>query len=206
MKKRVFAIAVIVICLSILASTSLAYYTTKGTARNVITSDAVTIRIEELDAEGNPYPNGEDDDPIRIMPTSRVTKRVRIENLDRDSFVRAKIDVVILKNGQPTDLDTDVVKILGKNDKWKTRTPGDGWFYYNEILTAGTKTEELMNTVSFDGLTMNNDYQGCTVEVIVTAQAVQADHNTVTGEGKTPVLEAKGWPALNSSETVTTEE
>ena len=202
MKKKVFAIAVIVICLSILASTSLAYYTTKGTARNVITSDAITIRIEELDANEKPY----EDPKIPLVPTSEVTKRVRIENLDRDSFVRAKIDVVILKNGQPTNLNTNVVEIDGMNEKWITRDPDDGWFYYEDILTAGTKTEELMNTVSFNGLTMNNDYQGCTVEVIVIAQAVQADHNTVTGEGKTPVLEAKGWPALNSSETVTTEE
>lgn len=184
MKKRVFAIAVIVICLSILASTSLAYYTTKGTARNVITSDAITIRIEELDAKGEAY----EDPEIPLVPASEVTKRVRIENLDRDSFVRAKIDVVILKNGQPTNLKTDVVKILGKNNKWITRNPGDGWFYYEDILTAGTKTEELMSKVSFDGPTMNNDYQGCTVKVIITAQAVQADNN------KTTVLEALGWP------------
>ena len=46
----------------------------------------------------------------------------------------------------------------------------------------------LMNKVSFDGPTMNNDYQGCTVKVIITAQAVQADNN------KTTVLEALGWP------------
>ena len=201
MKKRVFAIAVIVICLSILASTSLAYYTTKGTARNVITSDAITIRIEEVDGEGEAYKDPE----IPLVPTSKVDKCVRIENLDRDSFVRAKIDVVILKNGQPTNLNTNVVEIDGMNEKWITADPDDGWFYYEDILTAGTKTEYLMDTVSFDGK-MGNDYQGCTVKVIVTAQAVQADHNTVTGEGKTPVLEAKGWPALNSSETVTTEE
>ena len=194
MKKKVFAIAVIVICLSILASTTLAYYSTKGTARNVITSDGITIRIEELDANGDPYKDPE----IPLVPTSEVDKCVRIENLDRDSFVRAKIDVVILKNGQPTDLDTDVVKILGKNDKWKTRNPGDGWFYYEDILTAGTKTEYLMDTVSFDDK-MGNDYQGCTVKVIVTAQAVQADNN------KTTVLEALGWPD-NKSLSGTSEE
>ena len=49
-------------------------------------------------------------------------------------------------------------------------------------------TEELMTKVSFSGPGMTNEYQGCTIEVTITAQAVQADNN------KTTVLEALGWP------------
>ena len=41
MKKRIFALAVVIICLSVLTGTTLAYFTTADTARNVVTSGGV---------------------------------------------------------------------------------------------------------------------------------------------------------------------
>ena len=49
-------------------------------------------------------------------------------------------------------------------------------------------TKPLFTEVVFDGPNMTNEYQNCTVEVIVTAQAVQSANN---GEA---VLTADGWP------------
>jgi hypothetical protein len=48
MKKKIFALAVIAICLSILASASMAYYVSEGTAHNVISSSGVDIVIDDF--------------------------------------------------------------------------------------------------------------------------------------------------------------
>ena len=50
MKKKLLYIAAIVICLSIMASETFAYYTRKDTARNVITSGGVAIGTGDADA------------------------------------------------------------------------------------------------------------------------------------------------------------
>ena len=184
MKKRAFAIAVIVICLSILATTTLAYYTTADVTRNVITSSGIAIQIEEVDADGNPYPVK----PVLIMPSEEVDKVVKVCNVQRDSFIRAKIDVAIKKDGKPTDLDPSVVAITLGSEKWLTKEGDSQWLYYDKLMGYDEYTEELMTKVSFSGPGMTNEYQGCTIEVTITAQAVQADNN------KTTVLEALGWP------------
>ena len=64
----------------------------------------------------------------------------------------------------------------------------DGWWYCINAVKNGKATEALMTKVVFDGPNMTNEYQNCTVEIHVNAQAVQSANN------KTTVLEAKGWP------------
>ena len=45
MKKKILYIAAIVICLSIMTGSTLAYYTKTDTARNVITSDGLSVEL-----------------------------------------------------------------------------------------------------------------------------------------------------------------
>ena len=47
MKKKIFYIAIIAICLSIITGGTLAYYTATDTARNVITSGGVDVKVAE---------------------------------------------------------------------------------------------------------------------------------------------------------------
>ena len=47
MKKRLFAVAMVLICLSVAATGTLAYFTHDDTARNVITSGFVEIELVE---------------------------------------------------------------------------------------------------------------------------------------------------------------
>lgn len=47
MKKKILTVAAIAICLAVLASGTLAYFTAEDQVHNVITSDAVDIAIEE---------------------------------------------------------------------------------------------------------------------------------------------------------------
>lgn len=191
MKKKVFAIAVIVLALSVLAAGTLAYFTDEAEVHNVITSGAVNIEVEEWqDTEDGriPYP----DDPVGIMPGTDLSKIVTVKNLEAQSWIRAKITVVITDaDGDEMDLTAaqlDAIMDIDLNtEDW---TEGeDGWYYYNAPLGMGEATAPLFESIHFSGPNMTNEYQNCTVEVIVDAQATQTANNGSSA------LEAKGWPA-----------
>lgn len=188
MKKRIFAVAVLIICLSILASTTLAYFTDTAVARNVITSGGVDIAIEEWQEtpEGLiPYPSQD----IRVMPATQVSKIVTIRNLDAQSFIRVKLELTLLDgDDQPMDIDAEemekIIHLIMNNQDW---TEKDGWWYYSAAVNTNEATLPLMTAVEFDGPNMTNEYQNCTVLIDVTAQAVQTANNG------TSAIDALGW-------------
>ena len=60
MKRRLFAGAVIVMCLSLLGFGTLAYFTAEDTAHNVITSGDINIELQEWADEEKTTPFPED--------------------------------------------------------------------------------------------------------------------------------------------------
>ena len=191
MKKKLFVIAALVVILAILASGTLAYFTAKDQVHNVITSGAVNIEIEEWqDKVGNPYP----DEPISVMPGVTVSKIATVKNKDASSYIRAKFEVVITRaDGSRMELSPEtlasIITLTMNGDDW-LRKSGDGeWWYYNAPVGTGESTEAFFTEVIFDGPNMTNEYQNCTVEVIVTAQGVQTANNGASA------LAADGWPA-----------
>lgn len=191
MKKKIFLIAVALICISILGYGSLAYFTTEGTARNVITTDGLDISIEEWQQTPGglvPYPQ---DKPIVVMPATSVSKIVTVKNHQAQSFIRAKLDVTVKNaDGQVMEIsEAQMKKIITLNLNPQDWTEKDGWWYYGTAVNTGDVTQPLMTGVEFDGPNMTNEYQNCTVEITVTAQAVQTAHNGANA------LEAQGWPA-----------
>lgn len=191
MKKKLLLLAVVAICAAILASGTLAYFASEDQAHNVITTDAVDIEIEEWQNEiGNPYP----DDPIEVMPGVIVSKIATIKNLEAEAYIRAKFEVVITReDGSVMELSPEtlasIITVTMNGEDW-LRKDGDGeWWYYNAPVQTGESTEAFFTEVVFDGPNMTNEYQNCTVEVIVKAQAVQTANNGASA------LEAAGWPA-----------
>lgn len=188
MKKRVFAIAVIVICLSILASTSLAYYTTKGTARNTITSGGIAVEVVEkqlVDGVLKDYPNGPNDS-IPVMPTSEVSKIVSVKCTEKEAWVRMTYTVTVLDAEEPISAAELKKAVIIETDDENWIQKGD-WWYYKTSLKTGETTKPLFNTVSFSGPDMDDRFQGTKVKVNVIAQAVQKANNGTTVE------EAQGW-------------
>lgn len=190
MKKRIFALAVVMICLSILASTTLAYFTDIGTARNVITSGGVHIAVEEWQqtAAGlTPYPK---EQPIVVMPATTVSKLVTVKNHEAESFIRARLELTI-KDPAGKEMTVSaaelekLIRLHMNTGDWMLK---DGWWYYGEPVDTDKATRPLMTAVEFDGPNMTNEYQNCTVEVHVYAQAVQTANNGISA------LEALGWP------------
>lgn len=187
MKKKIFAVSVIAVFMAILASGTIAYFTADETAHNIITSGGIDIDIiekTEVDGELLPYP----DEPIEVMPASQVSKIVSVKSLDNDSWVRVRLDIVITdSNGKKFDLLKEEIERIIKLDISDLWTEKDGYYYYGEKIGGGDETVPLFTTVTFDGPNMTNEYQKCTLEIIVNAEAVQSANN-----GKT-VFEAAGW-------------
>ena len=190
MKKKVLYIAAILICLSIITSGTLAYFTTSDTARNVITSDGVNIAVEEWQETAGglvPYPK---DAPIVVMPSVTVSKIVTVRNIEAESFIRARLAVTVMdadNNMMPlTDAQRDaVIRLATNSEDWTLK---DGWWYYGKAAATGEVTAPLMTAVEFDGPNMTNEYQGCTAIIDVTTQAVQSANNGSFA------LDALGWP------------
>lgn len=186
MKRRLLAGAVIVICLSLLAYGTLAFFTAEGTARNVITSGEIDIELLEWadEEKTTPFP---EDGVSGVMPGAEVTKIVEVKNTgSNDAYIRVKVEKqILLSEGVEGEPDSGLMKLDFDETRWTLGE--DGFYYYKDALKPGEVTEPLFASVTFD-ISMGNLYQNSTAKVDVTAYAVQADNNGST------VTEAKGWP------------
>lgn len=191
MRKKVLLLAALTICAAILASGTVAYFTAEDQAHNVITTAAVDIQIEEWQNEiGNPYP----DAPIEVMPGVTVSKIATVKNIEAQAWIRAKFEVVITgADGSVMELSPEtlasIITLTVNGEDWIRKDGDSEWWYYADAVAAGASTEAFFTEVVFDGPNMTNEYQNCTVEVIVKAQAVQTANN---GDS---ALTAAGWPA-----------
>ena len=143
MKKKISLLAAVAICAAILASGTLAYFTSEDQVHNVITTNAVDIEIEEWQDEiGNPYP----DEKIAVMPGVTVSKITTIKNLEADAYIRAKFEVVITRaDGSVMELSPEtlasIITLTMNGEDW-LRKDGDGeWWYYNASVGTGESTE-----------------------------------------------------------------
>lgn len=220
MKKRIFSLAVVIICLAILASGTLAYFTTEDTARNVITSGGLAIElVEGYDDDGNPLTAPKDfpeEGLFGIMPGTSASKIVSVKNTGAsEAWIRVWVNVGISEDGDPitnptiknlpltiTNADGEEIDVVTLDFNSTDWTKGeDGYYYYNspvETVEPKNITAPLFNTVAF-AKEMGNEYQGCKVIIDVSAEAVQTANNPKLGEGKTladvnVLTDVTGWP------------
>lgn len=189
MRKKILYIAAVVICLSIITSGTLAYFTAEDTARNVITSGSVDVAVVEqqlINGTLQTYP----DQPTPVMPGTTVSKIVSVQSMDQAAWIRANYTVTIYDaDGRQMEISgaelAKVVLIKPDSVNWTLK---NGWWYYNAACKAGETTKPLFEAVEFSGPEMGNEYQRCTVTIDIHAQAVQQANNGST------VMEAAGWP------------
>lgn len=194
MKKKLLLFCALLICSTCVVTGTIAYYTDQSTAHNIITSGGVHIDIEEWQAVGDkwiPYPK---DESIAVMPATTVSKIVTVRNQDAKSYIRAQFAVTVKDaEDQVMELDQEtlesIISIVPNNEYWLTGQADDGWYYYKDVVGTDKVTEPLFWEVVFSGVNMTNEYQNCTIEIDVDAQAVQAANNGSN------VLEAAGWSA-----------
>ncbi len=189
MKKRIFAIAMIMMCLAIIACGTLAYFTDSATVNvNIIKTGNIDIQLNEwADVDKTiPFPEEGIKD---VMPGREITKIVEVENIGKNSaYIRVLVTKDIqLQDGVDAEVDTSLL-ILDYDEATWTYNEADGYYYYNEPLEPGNKTEPLFASVTVDK-DMSNEYHNCTAFVNVYAFAVQSNYNGDTA------LEANGWLA-----------
>ena len=193
MKKKIALVMTIIALLAIAVPGSLAYFTAEDTVHNVITSDGVDIQLEEYQKVGDKlesYPSGK----IAVMPGATVSKIPMVKNLGAESYIRAKIQVIVKDandvemNLSQETLDSIITIAVNTADGWVRKEGDTTWWYYESAVGTGEYTKALFNEVVFNGPNMTNEYQGCTVEIVVEAKAVQAANN---GDN---VFKAAGWP------------
>ena len=181
-RKRLAVIAACVCGAAILTGGTLAYFTAEETAYNVITTGTLDLILHDETTGGEPFPEEGIHD---VVPGNVVDKVVYIENGGTvDFYTRISLDKIIeAAEGVAAELNFDHITLDINTANW---TEQDGFYYYNEALAPGEKTEPLFTTVTFEK-EMGNDYMNAYVEIDVNTQAVQSKNN-----GETP-FEATGW-------------
>lgn len=188
MKRKILCLSVISIMLAILAAGTIAYFTAEGRAHNVITTGSINITVVEQQKGENgtavEYPT----EPItNVVPGAEISKIVTIRNDGKSTaWIRVKVGTEIELAGEG-EANTSLVALNFDDTNW---TENDGYYYYNKPVDPTESTTALFDTVKFDPQ-MGNEYQNCTVNINIYAQAVQTANNNPDGG----VTEVKGWPA-----------
>lgn len=187
-KKILFTLALLAVCFSILGAVTYTFLTRSNRAHNVITTGKIDISIVEQQKVGDEFVPSSDE-PIRVMPATEVSKIVAVRCEEEQAYVRMKYSIIFRDpEGNELNLDPDVVEIepIGKN--W---IESDGWFYYNQPLSAGQVTEPLFESVKFADVAMGNEYQKVSMIIRIHAQSVQTANNSAPDGDITAVV---GWP------------
>ena len=168
MKKKWTIAAVLLLAVALLAVGTWAYFTTVGTADNVITMGSVKLVLHDEDGTGQPFTT------VSAMPGSVVDKVVYVENVGSGAFyTRVKITPEMVgADGEIIPLDaSERLLTLDLNDTDWIAGEG-GYYYYRGSVDPKTATSKLFNHVTFSK-DMGNKYQNATVHIYVTAEAVQ---------------------------------
>ena len=112
MKRRLFAGAVIVMCLSLLGFGTLAYFTAEDTAHNVITSGDIDIELQEWADEEKTIPFPEEG-ISGVMPGTETTKIVEVKNTGSNpAYIRVAVEKKIaLADGVQGEPDSGLMEI-----------------------------------------------------------------------------------------------
>ncbi len=181
-KAKCAVIALIAIVFTLLTQGTLAYYSTVGTATNVVTSGNIRFIIHERTDAGTEFPK----EGVYIVPGDVVSKVVSIESdCVHPFYLRVKMVYGIDSDVLSSD---DCFKLNIDENNWKLV---DGWYYYAGIVQPGETTPNVFSHVEIVGAKVDNRYLGKTLELTVIAQAVQSEHNPIqNGDTST----ASGWP------------
>lgn len=207
MRKKLIIAALAALVVSLMAYGTVAYMTAETTAHNIITAGSVDIVLYDKSR-----PEGDDgqtpieqlpDFPaqgLRVMPGTEASKLVAVAKASSsaDCWVRVKLTPTLtLADGSSRTMTADdpITLVLNSTD-WLAGE--DGWFYLQRPLTGDEPLSELLlSAVRFER-GMGNQYQGSTLSIDVSAQAVQSKNNDIpqkSAENPNPTVEdVGGWP------------
>ena len=191
MKRKTLVVALVLLLAFGAVYGTVAYFTTQGTATNVITAGNLSAEIHEYaDLEmTKPFV-----DLTGVMPGDAAIKVVTVENTgNSDAWVRLSVSkdyelaparAAVRGADEVASREIELVHMDINSEYW---TEQDGFYYYNEILEPGQTSEPLFTSITLD-VTLGNVWQGAKFFIDVHMDAVQVANNGATA------LEAAGWP------------
>ena len=180
MKRKILLIFTVVLIVSLISVSSLAYFVTEGKATSQISSGGVSVVLHTKGSDGSEQAF----DGVSITPGDTVKETLTVEN-DGDHPVWVRVSVAAVADDGNLPGDGCLSFDLNTTD-W---TEQSGWYYYNRQLKGGETTEPLFTEVTFDLQAIDNRYLGKAIKLDVDIAAVQAENNGSTA------LDASGWPA-----------
>ena len=197
MKKKILVLALAAVFVSLLALGSAAYFTVEGRASNIITTGKVDMALHEMQlvpgADGQLVEDEYPDQPITGVMPGRTGCKVA-EGVGQGGTRRfdTRVEVSVNVTGAEKEpLDARYITLNYDGDNWEQGA--DGWWYYRGEIKQGDRAA-LFTQVAFDPA-MDNTYQNCSVQIDVSAQAVQVKNNPVPADGYTAIT---GWPQENA--------
>ena len=182
LRLKFLTIAYIAIAFTFITQNTQAYYSSVGTATNVVTSGNIKLMIHEMTDQGTEFPK----EGVYIVPGDIVSKKVSIENVCEHPFY-LRIKIVYGIDSQ--ELSSEDCFTLNINlDNWELY---DGWYYYKGIVQPGQTTPDIFSHVEIVGAKVDNSYIGKTLTLTVNAQAVQSENNPLKDYN---TYTASGWP------------
>lgn len=152
-----------------------AAWSVTGRAGNVLTTDSFSNRILEKYQK-----------PPALKPGQSVEKVVHIENDGAaDSFVRVRVTPLWVtrdRKGRLTEdksLDTGMLQVEYNTRGWMQLE--DGYWYYKDVLKAGTQTEEPLIKSFWLSEQADNSYKNKDGEIRVELESIQASEEALEG-------------------------
>ena len=167
-KKTTILIALGAVVLIAAAGITYAWFTSSADpVTNTFTAGTINIQLNDVfPASGI----------TNIQPGDTYDKDVSVTNTGtQDAYVRIQlIPKWTPKAGSTATLDVSAVDLDLDNTNW---VAGDNnWYYYKKILKPTESTSLLLSGVTFDGASIDNNYQGATFTVDAKGEAVQSSH------------------------------
>lgn len=139
-------------------------YLTMATYKNQI--------VEEYEIPDHVNPFGEVNKIVNVKNTGTVDTIIRLSV--KKQFGTRKEDGTFEEDEK---LDPEMIEISYNTTSWTQKE--DGYFYYNDILKAGTITKEpLFTSYTLSGK-MGNEYKGKEAQIIVCMESIQAEGNAI---------------------------
>lgn len=168
MKKSALISILVISLVALLAVGTWAWFTANAEpSTNTFTAGTVEIEINETYTpvtEWNPGQTSNKDLWVKSLGSKQTYVRVSLTpvwgNEDDEGFV-----------AEP-GLPVDNVTLNWNQTDW---VYSDGWYYYKSILAAGAKTSLLLQSVTLSSST-GDEYQGKVLQIVASAEAVQASH------------------------------
>ncbi len=181
-KLKLFVVALVAAMMAFVSTSTLAYYSTVGTATNVVTSGNIRFIIHEQTDQGTAFP----EEGVYIVPGDIVSKKVSVESACEHPFY-LRVKLVYGVDAQALSAE-DCFKLNINSEYWELH---DGWYYYKGVVEPYVITPHVFSHVEIVGSEIDNRYLGKTLELTVLAHAVQSENNPISGDD---TYTASGWP------------